>query len=135
MSWNWFDSYPWVLCLNSKPADFGIGDLDQNPISKPVDHSSSVLPDPQATVIQSDPVVEDAPVDKSEEALTNKQKEVEVEKTSSATISRSMLFWRDWSVVFIVFLIPLWFAEVQTVDLPKSAEIAPNVDQLLRGKL
>jgi len=81
-----------VLCLNSKPADFGIGDLDQNPISKPVDHSSSVLPDPQTTVIQSDPVVEDAPVDKSEEALTNKQKEVEVEKTSSATISRSMLF-------------------------------------------
>ena len=81
-----------MLCLNSKPADFGIGDLDQNPISKPVDHSSSVLPDPQTTVIQSDPVVEDAPVDKSEEALTNKQKEVEVEKTSSATISRSMLF-------------------------------------------
>ena len=81
-----------MLCLNSKPADFGIGDLDQNPISKPVDHSSSVLPDPQTTVIQSDPVVEDAPVDKSDEALTNKQKEVEVEKTSSATISRSMLF-------------------------------------------
>ena len=81
-----------MLCLNSKPADFGIGDLDQNPISKPVDHSSSVLPDPQTTVIQSDPVVEDAPMDKSEEALTNKQKEVEVEKTSSATISRSMLF-------------------------------------------
>ena len=81
-----------LLVFFSKPAEFRIGDLGYPQIIKPADAVPQVLPDPQTTVIQSDPVVEDAPVDKSEEALTNKQKEVEVEKTSSATISRSMLF-------------------------------------------
>ena len=81
-----------LVVIFNKPADFGIGDLGDPQITKPADAVPQVLSDPQTTVIQSDPVVEDAPVDKSEEALTNKQKEVEVEKTSSATISRSMLF-------------------------------------------
>ena len=81
-----------LLVFFSKPAEFRIGDLGYPQIIKPADAVPQVLPDPQTTMIQSDPVAEDAPVDKSEEALTNKQKEVEVEKTSSATISKSMLF-------------------------------------------
>ena len=80
-----------MFCLNSKPADFRIGDLDQGPISKSIDDSSGIPPEPQTTAIQPDPIVKDAPADKSEEALTNKQKEVEVGKTSSGSIGKSML--------------------------------------------
>ena len=46
------------------------------------------MPDPQTIVVQSDPIVEDTPADKSGESLVDKQKEVDVEKTSSATAGR-----------------------------------------------
>ena len=80
-----------MLCLNSKPADFGIGDLDQNPISKPVDHSSSVLPDPQTTVIQSDPSAKDASADKAGDTPARAQKDVAEEKISAADAAKILV--------------------------------------------
>ena len=61
--------------MDSKPSDFGVGDMDHDPIFKQVDDSSIVPPDPQTTENQPNPAVEDAAPDKPEGAPSGVQKE------------------------------------------------------------
>lgn len=91
--------------LSSKPADFGVVDLGDPHTTKPVDKVSLVLLDPQITVVQSESKTGDTPAGHSEEIPAGVQKEVAAEKTSSTD------------------------ADVQSMDLPKSTEAVPDVDQ------
>ena len=75
-----------LVVLSSKPADFGIVDLGNPQTTKPVDDVSQILSDPQTTVIQSDPVAEDASADKAGETPAGVQKEVAEEKISATDV-------------------------------------------------
>ena len=57
---------------------------------KPRSRASGIPSNPQTTVVQSDPIVEDIPADKSGETLADQQKEVELEKTTFATDGKNM---------------------------------------------
>ena len=76
-----------ALC--SKAASFGVGDLGQTHISKAVEEISQVLPELWTTSVQAELVVEDVQW-ASKRRFLQMQKEVEVEKTSSATVGKGM---------------------------------------------
>ena len=80
-----------ACCLFSKPADFGIVDLGEPQISKPVDDISQVQPDPATTEVQLEPKVGDTPAGTSEETPAGERKEVATKKTSSADVGKNLL--------------------------------------------
>ena len=80
-----------LLVFFSKPAEFRIGDLGYPQIIKPADAVPQVLPDPQTTVIQSDPAAEDASADKAGGTPAGVQKEVAEEKISASNASKILV--------------------------------------------
>ena len=93
-----------LLVFFSKPAEFRIGDLGYPQIIKPADVVPQVLPDPQTTVIQSDPAAEDASADKAGGTPAGVQKEVAEEKISAADVGKILVLISCRSQLVVFFL-------------------------------
>jgi hypothetical protein len=79
-----------MLCLDSKAVDFGIGDLRQTHVSKPVEEIPTSLSQPQITSVQAEPVVGETPISKPGETPADKQGKVNMEKTPAVSVGKGV---------------------------------------------
>ena len=73
--------------------DFGIEDMDKDPIFKSHDDVTQVLPDPLINVGRQDVKVGSTSAEQSMTTTAGKEKEVAAEKAASTDVGKCLSFW------------------------------------------